>query len=80
MDLHSFVGLAGAPMIERFVEYLKVEWKLSTYLSPVVALVTGLFLNEALAVYFHTDFVTALFVGLFTGMTASGWHEITTNN
>lgn len=78
-NLNQFIGLAAAPTIERFVEYLKREWKLPTYLTAPVSVLTGILINVGLATYFSVDFKTALLIGAFTGLFASGWHEIAKN-
>lgn len=75
-NLTQYIGLSGVPMIERFVEYLKVEWKLPTYLAPVAATASGVMLNVGLAAYLSLPMANAVAFGFFTGLFSAGWHEI----
>lgn len=76
IDLHKFVGLTGAPVIEQAVQYLKEQWGLSTKLAPVAALLLGVFFNMALAVYLGLSLPDAVVLGAATGLLASGWHVV----
>ena len=76
IDLHKFVGLAGAPAVEQFVQYLKEQWALPTKLAALAALVIGILLNVALSVYFGLSVSDAVVVGAATGLLSSGWHVI----
>jgi hypothetical protein len=75
-DLWQFVGITGAPQIERFVEYLKVEWKLPTYIAPLAAILAGVGFNVGLAFFLQNSVGAGAMLGLLTGFAASGWHEI----
>lgn len=75
-DLSQYIGLAGAPTVERIIQYLRVEWKLSSYLAAPVSILIGVLLNLGLASYLYGDLKTAVLVGILTGFAANGWHEI----
>lgn len=76
-DLTSLIGLAGAPTVERMVQYLRKHWKLDEHLTAPVSLIIGVLMNLGLAAYLTGDLKTAFLVGILTGFSASGWHEIT---
>ena len=75
--LLSVVGVAGIPQIEQFIEWLKSRWGLSTKLSPIAALLTGVILNDGVALLMGTSLLTGLEWGLVAGFGAGIWHEIT---
>lgn len=75
-DPSQFIGLTGIPLIEQIVQYLKKEWRMPSYLAPLAALAAGVGINLGIGYYTHIDFLTAIYVGLFTGFSSSYWHEM----
>lgn len=75
-DITSFIGMAGVPMIERIVEYLRVHWRLPSYLAPIAANLIGILLNVAIVTQLQGDIVAGAVVGFFVGFGTSFWHEI----
>jgi hypothetical protein len=80
VDLTQFFGLAGAPLIESFVEYLKAQWKLPGQFAPLAAVLSALIFNIFVGLYLlqTKDIRVVVEAGLLTGFVASGWHELTT--
>lgn len=79
-DVRTLMGLSGLTFIEAFVKYLQNQWKLpTTGMLPVLAsLISGVLLNLMLAIYLHLDLSSAVVTGAFTGVLASGWHQVQT--
>lgn len=88
-DLHALLlsyipliaGAAGVPFIQQCVQFIRVEFfrsnKYSAYLAPLFAVTIGALLNFAIAVYTGNSWVDGILIGLLSGATASGWHELT---
>ncbi len=76
LDPHQFIGVAGAPLVERFVQYFKEQWGVSTSLAPLLSLTFGVLLNVGLASWLGLSLSDAATIGLATGFVASGWHVI----
>lgn len=74
--LKQFSGLTGVPLVEQVVQYLKMEWRMPSYLAPLAALAAGVGVNVGLAHLFNTDLLVSVYVGLFTGFSSSFWHEM----
>lgn len=72
-----FVGLAGGPMVQQFVQFLKGQFRLPIYLAPYVAILVAVVLNVEAAVYFQQNISDGFVIGIFSGFLACGWHEIT---
>ena len=71
-------GLSGVAVVEHFVKYLVDQWKLPLGLAPVMNLLVGVVWNVFLGVLLlHTSLVSAVYVGLVTGIAANAWHEAT---
>jgi hypothetical protein len=79
-DFHTLVGTGGLTIIESFVQYLKDQWSLPGKLAPLAAIVAGIGLNEVAAYSLHMDLLSALYVGVATGVASSFWHEVRTAN
>ena len=75
--LQPFIGLMGAPIIQQFVEFLKVQFRLPIYLTPWAALFSAILFNEIAALYLQQSTLDAFIIGIFSGFLACGWHEIT---
>lgn len=75
-DLVQIVGIAGAPTVMKAVDWLK-EIGMPKSFSPVASLVVGVLFNIVIAWLYGTDLKFAFGIGLFTGLTASGWYDVT---
>lgn len=75
-NLLPYIGLAGGPQIQQLVQYLKNEWKLPTYLTPLAAILIGVVINVGLSPFLGTSWQTSIIVGVLAGFVANGWHEI----
>lgn len=78
-DIRQLLGLGGLTAIEAFIKYLQNQWRVPEKgLVPVIiALLSGIILNDGIAWYLHMDLVNAFIVGVFTGVSANIYHEAT---
>jgi hypothetical protein len=77
LDLQKYIGLAGAPVVEQAVQYLKEQWGLSTKLAPLASLGLGVAINVGLSMYLGLSLADAISLGAATGLLASGWYVVT---
>ena len=75
-DPTQFIGLTGIPLIEQAVQFLKIQFRMPTYLAPIAALIVGVFINVLISLYLHTNVLTGTEVGLLAGFSSSFWHEL----
>ena len=74
MDLKDFAGLAGVPIVIALVEACK-RWVQDERWWPPLAIVWGVVLNLALAYILHTEYPTAVVVGVVTGLAGAGLYD-----
>ncbi|MCL5074214.1 MAG: hypothetical protein M1136_00970 [Chloroflexi bacterium] len=76
MEMQEFLGLAGVPLIIALVELVKRAFPgLSNRYYPLVSLALGVALNTAIAYHLGTDRLEGAFLGLITGLVASGLYS-----
>lgn len=76
MDLKEFAGLAGAPLVVALTALIKTAWpELPDRWWPILSVVWGIALNEALAYLLGTRYDVAALVGVVTGLAASGLYS-----
>ena len=76
MDLTNLAGLAGAPLVTALVTTITTAApRIPKRLKPILTLGVAIAMNEALAATLGTDPRVAVFVGLITGLVASGLYS-----
>ncbi len=76
-DLKTLVGLTGVPFVEAVVQYLHDQWNMPSKLAPLAAIIFAILLNVLLALALKNDVLSAIYIGFFTGLFSSVWHEKT---
>jgi hypothetical protein len=75
--LPQIVGAAGIPVIQQAVEFLKVQFKMPTYLAPIAAVIIGAAINTAASYFTGIPTIDGFVIGLGAGALACGYHELT---
>lgn len=75
--LQPFIGLAGGPVIQQFVQFLKDQFRLPIYWTPVASILSAIIFNVLAATYLHQSLLNGFIIGIFSGFFACGWHELT---
>ncbi len=76
VNILSFVGLAGIPLIMSLVELIKATFPtLRSRFLPGLTLLLAVLFNLAIGFDLQQDPVLAIFIGLVTGLSASGLYS-----
>ncbi len=75
MNPSDYTGLGGLLLIVALVQVAK-QWVTTPRDWPLLAMVIGLVLNVAIALWAHTDLFVAGFTGLLIGLGAAGGYDL----
>lgn len=77
--MDQYIGLAGAPFIWAIIQWVVKPLDSETRTYPAIAVLLGLAINVAIALNRHTDMLTAVLIGITTGLAAIGANSGTSN-
>lgn len=77
--MDQYIGLAGAPFIWAIIQWVIKPWNCEPRTYPAIAVGMGIVINVAIALNLHTDVLTAVLVGITTGLAAIGLNSGTSH-